>query len=104
MGDELNEIRGKAEELKKKLESEEKDKAMLEMEMKRLKVQTEQWRKAAETAAAVLAEDDGVWAMEKQLWIGTPEEEGFKGGRRKSSGGMKVFAELWKKKSGNSNY
>ncbi|XP_039115695.1 interactor of constitutive active ROPs 4-like [Dioscorea cayenensis subsp. rotundata] len=83
MGDELNEIKGRVEEMKEKLESVEKEKLVMEMEMKKMKVQMEQWRKAAETAAAVIAEDHGVCSME--------EEEG---GRRKS-----LFGEFWKKKN-----
>lgn len=46
-----------AERLREKLDSVETAKATLEAEMKRLRVQTEQWRKAAEAAAAVLAAD-----------------------------------------------
>ncbi|KAK8948952.1 Interactor of constitutive active ROPs 3 [Platanthera zijinensis] len=46
-----------AERLREKLDSVETAKASLEAEMKRLRVQTDQWRKAAEAAAAVLAAD-----------------------------------------------
>ncbi|KAJ0971828.1 hypothetical protein J5N97_019787 [Dioscorea zingiberensis] len=123
MGDELKEIRSRAEQLKEQLEMAEKGKVVLEAEMRRLKVQTEQWRKAAETAAAVLANDDGirlgmngrrvaercgsmekhfggyVASMESPVMAGEEDDEVFGGGKRKGGGGMRMFGDLWKKKS-----
>ncbi|KAM0946116.1 hypothetical protein DsansV1_C09g0091451 [Dioscorea sansibarensis] len=123
MGEELKEIRSKAEKLKEQLETTEKGKSALEVEMRRLKIQTQQWRKAAETAAAVLANDDGMMvevngrraaercgSMEKHFGgyvaamespvISGDDDEVFGGGKRKS-GGMKMFGDLWKKKGQN---
>ncbi|XP_039120366.1 interactor of constitutive active ROPs 4-like [Dioscorea cayenensis subsp. rotundata] len=123
MGEELKEIISKAEKLKEQLETTEKGKSALEAEMRRLKIQTEQWRKAAETAAAVLANDDGMMvevngrrvaercgSMEKHFGgfvaamdspvITGDDDEAFAAGKRKSSG-MKMFGDLWKKKGQN---
>ncbi|PKA57501.1 Interactor of constitutive active ROPs 4 [Apostasia shenzhenica] len=61
--EELSSIRTTVEKLKEKLESEEAAKASMETEVKRLRVQTEQWRKAAEAAASVLASGDGEAAV-----------------------------------------
>ncbi|KAJ8499226.1 hypothetical protein OPV22_009778 [Ensete ventricosum] len=112
--EELKESRGKARRLAEQLEAAEGAKAALEVEMKRLRVQTEQWRKAAEAAAAVLATGDAMGedttgrrvaercgSMDKHLGWGSPlvagdiDEDGS--GRRKSAG-IRVLGELWKKK------
>ncbi|CAL9074627.1 unnamed protein product [Musa textilis] len=112
--EELKESRAKAGRLAEQLEAAEGAKAALEAEMKRLRVQTEQWRKAAEAAAAVLATGDATGAdtrgrrvaercgsMDKHLGWGSPlvagdlDEDGS--GRRKSAG-IRVLGELWKKK------
>ncbi|PSS16039.1 Interactor of constitutive active ROPs like [Actinidia chinensis var. chinensis] len=110
--------------LKEKLEVVEGAKEALEAEMKKLRVQTEQWRKAADAAAAVLA--DGVemnerrmsercGSMDKQFgsifgpavggytgFVGSPglgddSDDGLGNGKRKGSG-IKMFGDLWKKK------
>ncbi|CAL9135137.1 unnamed protein product [Musa textilis] len=80
-------------------------KAALEVEMKRLRVQTGQWRKAAEAATALLAAGDGA-AMDKHhgayvrwgwpLMAGELEEDGVVGGRRKAAG-FGMLGDLWKK-------
>ncbi|CAL9065046.1 unnamed protein product [Musa banksii] len=112
--EELKESRAKAGRLAEQLEAAEGAKAALEAEMKRLRVQTEQWRKAAEAAAAVLATGDATaedttgrrvaercGSMDKHLGWGSPlvagdmDEDGS--GRRKSAG-IRVLGELWKKK------
>ncbi|THU64735.1 hypothetical protein C4D60_Mb01t29560 [Musa balbisiana] len=112
--EELKESRAKAGRLAEQLETAEGAKAALEAEMKRLRVQTEQWRKAAEAAAAVLATGDATaedttrrrvaercGSMDKHLGWGSPlvagdmDEDGS--GRRKSAG-IRVLGELWKKK------
>ncbi|CAN4104343.1 unnamed protein product [Withania somnifera] len=111
--------------LTEKLEATEKAKEALENEMKRLRVQTEQWRKAADAAAAVLA-GGGVdmngrrlpercGSMDKNYgnvfepavggygsYMGSPglgDDSGdvFGHGKRKGSG-IKMFGDLWKKK------
>ncbi|KAL6845543.1 hypothetical protein ACP4OV_025038 [Aristida adscensionis] len=77
----------------------------LEGEMRRLRVQTEQWRKAAEAAAAVLGGDNhltGLHGLAGNGW-GSPatmpddgDDEGF-GGKRKGAG-IRMLGDLWKKK------
>lgn len=79
----------------------------LEAEMRRLRVQTEQWRKAAEAAAAVIGGDAHLvghhgLAGNGNGW-GSPatmpddgDDEGF-GGKRKGAG-IRMLGDLWKKK------
>ncbi|KAK6785338.1 hypothetical protein RDI58_018793 [Solanum bulbocastanum] len=110
--------------LKEKLEATEKAKEALENEMKKLRVQTEQWRKAADAAAAILAggvEMNGrrlperCGSMDKHCgnvfepavggyggYMGSPglvddSDDVFGHGKRKGSG-IKMFGDLWKKK------
>ncbi|KAL3736066.1 hypothetical protein ACJRO7_025074 [Eucalyptus globulus] len=109
--------------LKEKLEAVEGGKEELEVEMKKLRVQTEQWRKAADAAAAVLAggvEMNGripgrCGSMDKHFggvfevphagyagFVGSPGniddlDDGFGGGKRKNSG-IRMFGDLWKRK------
>ncbi|KAJ8527764.1 hypothetical protein K7X08_015215 [Anisodus acutangulus] len=108
------------------LEAAEKAKEELESEMKKLRVQTEQWRKAADAAAAVLAGE--VEMNERRLsercgsmdyksygnvfeptiggygcYMGSPgllddSDDGFGHVKRKGSG-IKKFGDLWRKKS-----
>ncbi|KAM0892687.1 hypothetical protein ACQ4PT_025591 [Festuca glaucescens] len=81
----------------------------LEGEMRRLRVQTEQWRKAAEAAAAVIGGDahlvghHGLAGSNGSGW-GSPatmpddgDDEGF-GSKRKGAGGIRMLGDLWKKK------
>ncbi|KAJ6423623.1 hypothetical protein OIU84_024572 [Salix udensis] len=107
----------------RKLEAAEGANEALETEMKKMKVQTEQWRKAADAAAAVLAggvEMNGriperCGSMDKHFggvfepqaggyagFVGSPGmaddlDDGFGSGKRKSSG-IKRIGDLWKKK------
>ena len=117
MGEELEESRGKTAHLKEKLESVEEAKEALEAEMKKLRVQTEQWRKAADAAAAVLSgefERDRSRSAEKCFagglfdpnaevgfleppGVAEDSDDGLGSGKRRSSG-MKMFGELWKKR------
>jgi chromosome segregation ATPase len=111
IGEELEESNETTAKLKKKLESVEEAKETLEAEMKKLKVQTEQWRKAADAAAAVLSggvEMNGRFSeqcgsMEKHFagrFVGSPgmaDDSDDGSGKRKSSG-KKMFGDLWKKK------
>ncbi|WOK98531.1 interactor of constitutive active ROPs 4-like isoform X2 [Canna indica] len=123
MDEELKESRAKAERLAEQLEAAERTKTTLEAEMKRLKVQTEQWRKAAEAAAAALADDDRSCvdaeggrrvaercvSMDKHIaagnigWgsplvTGDLDDDGMAGGGRRKGAGIRVFGDLWKKK------
>ncbi|XP_010919906.1 interactor of constitutive active ROPs 4 [Elaeis guineensis] len=123
--EELRESRTKAERLQEKLEAVEGARVALEAEMKRLRVQTEQWRKAAEAAAAVMAAGEGpgvemmgdrkvaerCGSMNKHLGTGgggfggwgSPlmggemDDEGIGGGKRRGAG-IRMFGDLWKKK------
>ncbi|CAH8381351.1 unnamed protein product [Eruca vesicaria subsp. sativa] len=117
IGEELEESRAKTAHLKEKLETVEEAKDALEAEMKKLRVQTEQWRKAADAAAAVLSgesERDRCGSADKCFagglfdpnavvgFIEPPgmaddSDDGSGSGKRKSSG-MKMFGELWKKR------
>ncbi|OIW11616.1 hypothetical protein TanjilG_31895 [Lupinus angustifolius] len=121
LGDELEASKGSAYKLKEKLKSTEVEKSALESEMKKLRVQTEQWRKAADAAAAVLAGDvdmrvpERCGSMDKHFggtfetpagryngYVGSPGmaddlDDGFGTGKRKGSG-MRMFGDLWKKK------
>lgn len=125
LGQEVEASKGNVIELNEKLQEVEKTKEALEAEMKRLRVQTEQWRKAAEAAAAVLAggvEMNGrgiserCGSMDKQFggvlegpvggygaFVGSPglgdeSDDGYGGGKRKGSSRSRMFGDLWKKK------
>ncbi|XP_037414139.1 interactor of constitutive active ROPs 1-like isoform X1 [Triticum dicoccoides] len=79
----------------------------LDAEMRRLRVQTEQWRKAAEAAAAVIGGDAHLvghhgLAGNANGW-GSPatmpddgEDEGF--GSKRKGAGIRMLGDLWKKK------
>ncbi|KAG6537624.1 hypothetical protein ZIOFF_002719 [Zingiber officinale] len=125
--EQLKESKTNEKQLAAQLETAEGAKATLEMELKRLKVQTEQWRKAAEAAAAALATGDAASgdetggrrvaercrSMDKQhLGVGygswaSPladqdyvyEEDGAGGSRggRRKAAGVRMFGNLWKK-------
>ncbi|OWM81029.1 hypothetical protein CDL15_Pgr007060 [Punica granatum] len=120
--EELKESRESSKKLKEKLEAVGGAKEELEAEMKRMRIQTEQWKKAADAAAAVLAAGPDMnhgripercGSMDKHLgpmfeipsgytgFVGSPGntddvDDGFGGGRRK--GGIRMFGDLWKKK------
>uniref|UniRef100_A0A5B7ATQ5 Putative interactor of constitutive active ROPs 4-like n=1 Tax=Davidia involucrata TaxID=16924 RepID=A0A5B7ATQ5_DAVIN len=124
LGQELEEGKVTTVQLNEKLEAVEGAKEALETEMKKLRVQTEQWRKAADAAAAVLAggvEMNGrriserCGSMDKHFgsifeppvggytgFVGSPgladdSDDGFGSGKRKGSG-IRMFGDLWKKK------
>jgi hypothetical protein len=123
LGEELEASKANAAQLKGKLEAAEGANEALETEMKKMRVQTEQWRKAADAAAAVLAggvEMSGriperCGSMDKHFggvfeppaggyagFVGSPGmaddlDDGFGSVKRKSSG-IKKFGDLWKKK------
>ncbi|CAF2060533.1 unnamed protein product [Brassica napus] len=111
---ELEESNENTAQLKKKLESVEEGKESLEAEMEKLIVQTEQWKKAADAAAAVLSRGVGMnggfseqcGSMEKHFagrFVGSPGmaaddwDDGSGSGKKKGSG-MKMFGDLWRKK------
>ncbi|CAM8896729.1 unnamed protein product [Rhodiola kirilowii] len=104
--EELQASKTQATVLNEKLQSVEQAKAGLESEMKQLRVQTEQWRKAADAAAAVLAGDadmnggrnpERCGSMDKHFpgFVGSPGYMGI--GKRKGTG-IRMFGDLWKKK------
>ncbi|KAL5572012.1 hypothetical protein UlMin_021609 [Ulmus minor] len=121
LGEELETSKKNEAQLNEQLKTVEAAKEALETEMKKMRVQTEQWRKAADAAAAVLAggaEMNGriserCVSMDKHFsgsfepaaggyagFVGSPAydfDDGFGGGKRKSSG-IKMFGDLWKKK------
>ncbi|KAI7745137.1 hypothetical protein M8C21_024235 [Ambrosia artemisiifolia] len=110
--------------LKEKLKEVEGAKEALETEMKKLRVQTEQWRKAADAAAAILAGggvemSDGrrvserCGSMDKHYGggfegyggfggfpgLGEDSDDGYGNGNEKRKGsGIRMFGDLWKKK------
>ncbi|XWS10783.1 hypothetical protein CRYUN_Cryun38cG0027400 [Craigia yunnanensis] len=123
VGEELEASKTNAAQLKEKFQCVEGQKEALEAEMKKLRVQTEQWRKAADAAAAILSggvEMNGrisnrCSSMDKHFggvfeppaggyagYVGSPglgdDDDGFGSGKRKGSG-IKMFGDLWKKKS-----
>ncbi|KAI3465961.1 hypothetical protein Pfo_022624 [Paulownia fortunei] len=120
---ELEKSKTNAVHINEKLEATEKTKEELENEMKRLRVQTEQWRKAADAAATILAGEvemngrrisERCGSMDKHYgnafepaggyagYVGSPgliddPDDVFGGGKRKGSG-IRMFGDLWKKK------
>lgn len=122
LAEELETSKGTVEKLTEKLGAAEGAKETLETEMKKLKVQTEQWRKAADAAAAVLAGDNDMngrrisqrcGSMDTHYYepavggytgfVGSPglggndSDDGFGNGKRKGSS-IRMFGDLWKKK------
>ncbi|XWS10235.1 hypothetical protein CRYUN_Cryun39dG0058000 [Craigia yunnanensis] len=122
VGEELEASKTNAAQLKEKLISVEGQKEALEAEMKKLRVHTEQWRKAADAAAAILSGgvkmngriSNRCSSMDKHFggmfeppaggyvgYVESPglgdDDDGFGSGKRKGSG-IKMFGDLWKKK------
>ncbi|KAL6205988.1 PREDICTED: interactor of constitutive active ROPs 1-like isoform 2 [Fragaria vesca subsp. vesca] len=120
--EELEASKANAAELSEKLKAIEEVKEALEAEMKKMRVQTEQWKKAADAAATILAggvEMNGriserCGSMDKHFggvfdppgggyagFVGSPAaddlDDGFGSGKRKGSG-IKMFGDLWRKK------
>lgn len=122
--EELNTSKANAAQLNGKVKAVGEAKEALETEMKKLRVQTEQWRKAADAAAAVVAGDmemngriyERCVSMDKQLggvleppaggytsFGGSPRmiddlDDGLGSGKRRGSG-IRKFGDLWRKKS-----
>ncbi|PON32690.1 Interactor of constitutive active ROPs [Parasponia andersonii] len=121
LGEELETSKSNAVQLNEQLKSVEAAKEALEAEMKKIRVQTEQWRKAADAAAAILAGgvdmngrvSDRCGSMDKHFggsfepqaggyagFMGSPADElddGFGSTKRKGSG-IRMFGDLWRKK------
>ncbi|XP_074573235.1 interactor of constitutive active ROPs 4-like [Curcuma longa] len=98
MKEEMEESKARARRMAEQLEAAEGAKTALEEEMKRLRVQTEQWRKAAEAAAAAVLADDDDDEVDKHIaaWASPlAMEEGD--WRRRKGAGIRMF---WKKKKG----
>ncbi|KVH93146.1 interactor of constitutive active ROPs 4 [Cynara cardunculus var. scolymus] len=114
--EELKRSKKDGNELNKKLKEVEGAKEALETEMKKLRVQTEQWRKAADAAAAILSGgvevnegrrvSERCGSMDKHYggvydgyggFVGSPGGLGdeCEDGKRK---GIRMFGDLWKKK------
>ncbi|KAH0464110.1 hypothetical protein IEQ34_006896 [Dendrobium chrysotoxum] len=113
--EELKQSKSLVEQLKLKLEAEAVAKASMEAEMKRLKIQTDQWRKASEAAASIIATGDENFRSTQKplesynfstngvLWspliTGSQIDEGQEGQKKRGSvSGIRVLGELWKKK------
>lgn len=121
LGEELETSKSNAVRLNEQLKSVEAAKEALEAEMKKIRVQTEQWRKAADAAAAILAGgvdmngrvSDRCGSMDKHFggsfepqaggyagFMGSPADDlddGFGSAKRKGSG-IRMFGDLWRKK------
>lgn len=127
LGQELEASKVNAAQLKEQLLSVAEEKESLETEMKKMKVQTEQWRKAADAAAAVLAGGpadvngrisgrcasmdnhfNGIFEPPINAYggyLGSPGDgndgdDGFGGGKKKGNSGIRMLGDLWKKKGG----
>ncbi|CAL9087551.1 unnamed protein product [Musa textilis] len=111
--EELKESRAKADRLAEQLEGAEGAKAALDAEIRRLRAQTEQWRKAAEAGAAALdAEGKTCGSMDKRLeawhagWgstltAGDMDDDGAGGaacGGMMKGSGVWTVVDIWKKK------
>ncbi|MQL89192.1 hypothetical protein Taro_021753 [Colocasia esculenta] len=108
--EELVQSKARADQLREQVGVAEGTKASLEAEMKMLRIQTGQWRKAADAAAAVLSAPEVAVgrrvaercpSMDKHLFDGPGSplvEEGLGGGRRKGAG-IRMLGDLWKKKA-----
>lgn len=121
LGEELETSKSNAAQLNEQLKSMEAAKEALEAEMKKIRVQTEQWRKAADAAAAILAGgvdmngriSERCGSMDKHFggsfephaagytgFMGSPADDlddGFGSGKRRGSG-IRMFGDLWRKK------
>ncbi|KAJ4981970.1 hypothetical protein NE237_032807 [Protea cynaroides] len=122
IGEELGESKTKVWMLNEKLEAVEESKMVLEIEIKKLRVQTEQWKKAADAAAEILSGEEmngrtvreRSGSMDKHLgsgfrttdgfggFVGSPLDadeldDGFGSGRRKGAG-IRMFGDKWKRK------
>uniref|UniRef100_A0A1D1YUV4 Interactor of constitutive active ROPs 1 n=1 Tax=Anthurium amnicola TaxID=1678845 RepID=A0A1D1YUV4_9ARAE len=128
VSEELAGSRAKADQLGEQLEAAEGASASLEAEMKKLRIQTEQWRKAADAAVAALSVTGGMGteangrraaercgSMDKHLGMGygsggefgglgsplmddSDDGSAGSGGAKRKGVGIRMFGELWKKR------
>ncbi|KAL5228048.1 hypothetical protein ABZP36_016313 [Zizania latifolia] len=98
----LNERAAREARMGEQLRASEAARETLEVELRRLRVQTEQWRKAAEAAAAMIGGDAHLVGHNGNGW-GSPatmpddcDEEGF--GSKRKGAGIRMLGDLWKKK------
>jgi outer membrane murein-binding lipoprotein Lpp len=92
--------------LGEQLKASEAAREALETEMRRLRVQTEQWRKAAEAAAAVLGGDNHLAGLHGIARGGNgwgspatmPDDGDDDFGSKRKGAGMRMLGDLWKKK------
>jgi hypothetical protein len=92
--------------LGEQLKASEATREALEAEMRRLRVQTEQWRKAAEAAAAVLGGDNHLAGLHGIAGGGNgwgspatmPDDGDDDFGSKRKGAGMRMLGDLWKKK------
>ncbi|XP_043688100.1 interactor of constitutive active ROPs 4-like [Telopea speciosissima] len=128
VGEELEDSKVNFCRLNERLEEVEAAKVVLETEMKKMRVQTEQWKKAADAAAAILSagcDGGGVemnerriaercGSMDKYIGSGFGAADGFGGivgsplmaddlddgfgNGKKKGAGIRMFSDLWKKK------
>lgn len=109
--EELAESRARAEQLEEQLEAADGSKSSLETEMRKLKVQIDQWRKAADAAVTVLSDTGGIAgragggggaAADFGGVLGSPlmggESEDWLGGSKRKSGGIRALGDIWKKR------
>ncbi|XP_047318713.1 interactor of constitutive active ROPs 4-like [Impatiens glandulifera] len=116
---ELEGTKGKTEELIGQMRAMEAEKQEMGVEMKKLRIQTEQWRKVADAAAIVLSEGAGTEGKDSRIsessggsidkqygnifenpvggGYADDEEESPENGKRRSTG-MRMFGDLWRKK------
>ncbi|KAK8934048.1 Interactor of constitutive active ROPs 4 [Platanthera zijinensis] len=87
----LRQSREMLEQMKQRVESQEVEKDAMEAEMKRLSIQTDQWRKASEAAASILNHESFRSA-------GKPIDTCGEGRGGRGGGGIRVLGELWKKR------
>ncbi|XP_010694565.2 interactor of constitutive active ROPs 4 [Beta vulgaris subsp. vulgaris] len=124
LGQDLEMSKAKEAHLKEKLVDTEAVKELLEIEMNKMKVQTEQWRKAADAAASVLAGGvdmkgrisercasmdnhfnsifepppiTGFGGYPVSPGAGDDPDDSYGGGKKKGSG-IRMLGDLWKKK------
>ncbi|KAK1699135.1 hypothetical protein QYE76_015832 [Lolium multiflorum] len=104
----LRESAAREAQLAERLAASERAREQLEAEARRSRVQSEQWRKAAEEAAAVLGGAPGGKDMRRHGLVGSSydgkidmQDVGGEGSgrKRKSGGAVRLLADLWKKKT-----
>nr|XP_051207665.1 interactor of constitutive active ROPs 1-like [Lolium perenne] len=104
----LRESAAREAQLAERLAASERAREQLEAEARRSSVQSEQWRKAAEEAAAVLGGAPGGKDMRRHGSVGSTngkmdmqdDVDGEGSGRKRKSGGaVRLLADLWKKKT-----